>query len=235
MSTLTLAATTSPAVVALANVLFNALDGASIASSKPWPFSPDSLDFSQVGDVTINVDGPTATVHFSFRGAGAPRLSGTLDLAKLEALVIGNPAFAELTIVSPGAAPQTLTLQNVLYQLQTAWSADQAPVGMAIDASNGTITCVQPGTFFMVAHLTVESPTGVASTIAIQIFKNGTAIPSHDSSTWAQGAVYPNEVSASGIDNLLAGDVLDLRAACTTAAGLQLTVLKANFSVFRIA
>ena len=87
-----LAGTTAQSVATLANVLFAAFDSTTIQTNNgpPWPFSPDSLDFSQVGDIAISVAAPTAKVTFSFK-SGSPTLSGTLDLAKLEALLSSAP------------------------------------------------------------------------------------------------------------------------------------------------
>lgn len=90
MSAITLAPTTNPAIALLANVLFNAFDATKITTQKSWGFSPDALDFSSVGDISIAIDGPSATVTFTFRN-GYPVLAATLDLTKLEAALSGAP------------------------------------------------------------------------------------------------------------------------------------------------
>lgn len=90
---LVLASSTAPSVAALAQVLFAAFDGSAIETraGRPWPFAPDSLDFSAVGNITIAIEGASALVTFSFALAGSPKLVATLDLAKLEAQLVTAP------------------------------------------------------------------------------------------------------------------------------------------------
>lgn len=47
----------------------------------------------------------------------------------------------------------------------------------------------------------------------------------------AQRAAFPNTVPISGLDDIAQGDVVDLRVRCTTAAGVQIIVVSANFSI----
>lgn len=93
--TITLSASTSPVVALLANVLFDAFDSTAIKTTGFWPFSPDSLDFSQIGDIAININGPSALVVFSFRAPNSPQIEGTLDLTKLEAQLVGAPNYVD--------------------------------------------------------------------------------------------------------------------------------------------
>lgn len=87
--------TNTAAVRALVNVLWAALDGNSIQASHPWPFNPDSVDFSAQGIVQIQVAGANGGVTFRFLQGGAPILSGVLDLAKLEAQLSGAPNYID--------------------------------------------------------------------------------------------------------------------------------------------
>lgn len=139
------------------------------------------------------------------------------------------PSSAEITIVT-GTTPMTLTLANTFYQCASDWTADISPINATIDTAAGTITAgltTRIRTLCAVSYVSASS----ANTLEFQIFKNGTAIPSHAQTTWLDTTTFPNSVTIVGLDDVVPGDVLDLRVQCTTGAGVVLLVTSANFSI----
>ncbi len=97
MGTLILDPATTPAVAALAQVIWNALTSTSVQTNPTggtWPFAPDSLDFSHLGKVTISIDG-LGVVAFSFATIPSPVFRGTLDLTLLEAQLTTAPNYVD--------------------------------------------------------------------------------------------------------------------------------------------
>ena len=230
---LTLAGTNAAAVRLLANALFNAMVS-SISAAQPWPFSPDSLDFTSAGNCQIVIDGLTGKVTTSFLSApgilnpATPTLSGPLDLALLEAALVQH-INAEATLVA-NAATTTITTQNTFYQLAGTWTHDLTPAGGCSVDATGRITVGATARYLLVATVSFSSASAT-NELTFAMFKNGTQVPDHVAKSWIDTSSYPNAVSISGIDDASAGDIYDLRVTCSTASGVVITPTDANFSL----
>lgn len=139
------------------------------------------------------------------------------------------PSSAEITILT-GVTPLTLTLADTFYQLGADWTADLSPINASIDTAAGTITAGIATRIRTDCAISYTSGSAT-STLVFQVFKNGSPLPSHLQTTWADTVTFPNSITIVGLDDVAPGDVLDVRVKCTTGAGLVLLVTFANFSV----
>lgn len=108
--------TLTPAVTALAQVLWAALDAPTLQSGKPWPY--DSRDFSALSNLTISVHGTTGLVTFAFTGPESPVVRGTLDLAKLEALLSSAPNYLDYDSPSAMGPASSVELTSPAFTAQ---------------------------------------------------------------------------------------------------------------------
>lgn len=152
MGTITLSASTTPAVRALAQVLWNAMDATTIRTGSPggsWPFEPDSLDFSGLGKCTIAIDGDAGSVTFSFAQPQSPTFRGTLDLTLLEEQLTTAPNYLDydspsdlgpssaLSLTSPGFTKEKSGIVYLTAEFNGTQSA-QAIVSAALYRDYGT-------------------------------------------------------------------------------------------------
>lgn len=153
---------------------------------------------------------------------------GSSRVALQTALLDLLSASGEISLIG-NLTTTTLTTQNAWYPIQGSWGSDLPPSNMSVQVPAGTITSNFAGRFLTVASLsfTSGSPT---NTIEFGIFKNGVLIPSHASTTWLDTTSYPNAIPISGIDDLVVGDILDLRVRCLTSPSVTLVVTDCNFS-----
>jgi hypothetical protein len=97
---------TQSAAAALAQVIWTALTG---TTPGPWPFDPDSFDWSHLGNMTVSVNGSTGMVTITFANKNGPAFTGTLDLASLEAQLVTTPNF--VTNDSTSLGPSNVSLR----------------------------------------------------------------------------------------------------------------------------
>lgn len=144
---------------------------------------------------------------------------------------VGLSVDGEITLTG-NAAATVLVVQNAWLPFATTagWAADLAPQHMTLNLPAGTISPNLSGRFFMAATVAFTSPAG-PELIEFAMFKNGAPIPDHIAVTWTDTNAFPNTVTLTGIDDIAAGDVVDLRARCTTAPNISVTVTDCNFSV----
>jgi hypothetical protein len=146
---------------------------------------------------------------------------------------LGPPAFAEIDILSNVTAT-TLTSQNTWYQVSNGWSQGViTPVNTTVNATNGTITANVAASFQMLCALSFTTA-AAPNVIQFGLFKNGALDAGQEITTWTESTTYANSITISGMDTLNVGDVMDLRARCTTAAGIAITVSMANFNMFSL-
>ena len=223
-----------------------------IAVSLPPPGSGGSFErgswvsFVAAGSGIITVTPAQAP----FPSPNTPTINGAASLAISDGLVTifqdqsGNyrglvdsttpavEAVGEITITGSSTA-LTLTSQNTFYLVPGPWGEDLTPVNVTQDTTGGTLVPLVAGKYQTLVTLAFTS-LAAPETVQFQIFKNGSPIPDHVAISWTDTQTYPNTVTIVGVDRLAVNDILDLRAACLTAAGIALTVTDANFNIFRI-
>jgi hypothetical protein len=121
MTTITLAGSTTPAVAALAQVLWDSLDTTTIrtgGNGASWPFAPDSLDFSGQGKCTLTIDGNSGGVTFAFQLPTAPTIRGTLDFALLEAQLTTAPNYLDYDTTADMGPAATITVTSTNFTRQ---------------------------------------------------------------------------------------------------------------------
>jgi hypothetical protein len=84
---------TNATAAALVQVIWNALTASKMTAPTPWPYAPDSLDWTSLGNLTVAIDGTAGTCKFTFSNKGGPTFSGTLNLALLEAQLVAAPNY----------------------------------------------------------------------------------------------------------------------------------------------
>lgn len=152
-----------------------------------------------------------------------------VDQSSLLAYLISIlPSYGELVILD-SSTPTDLTTQNDWYQVTAGWTVDQTN-NTTPNAEDGTITADVAGQYLTLAAISFIS--GAApETLQFGIFKNGSLISGHTGFSWTDTETYPNVVTLVGIDELAVGDVLDVRARCTTAPSIAITVQDCNFNI----
>ncbi len=140
-------------------------------------------------------------------------------------------AYGEMTITD-NETSLTLTDQNAYYQIVSGWTADQVK-DVVLDPVAANMVATVAGQYKTTATIVFTSAEA-AQTIQFNIFKNNNPISDHTAITWFNTTTFPNTVTADGIDMLNAGDVLDLRVQCLTAAGQVMTITDCNFNIERI-
>jgi hypothetical protein len=175
----------------------------------------------------------------SVRHSNAPDIeghvveTGTIMAAMLAPgiLPLTEAAYGEL-VITGNAVATSLPTTGDWVKVAAGWAPDEVN-GVTLDAGAGTMTVVQAGayqTLCAIAFTSADTP----QTVEFGIFKNGALIPDHLVVSWTDTDTYPNTLTITGIDGLSTGDVLDLRARCTTADSVALTVTEANFNIFTI-
>jgi microcystin-dependent protein len=147
--------------------------------------------------------------------------------------VAGGPAGAYGELVISGSVTGTvLTTQNTWYQVTAGWAADQHS-NVTLNAGGGTLTPTVTSEYLTVCAIVFTSA-AATNTIEFGLFKNGSLIADHAAFSWTDSVAFPNTVTIAGIDAIASGDVLDLRARCTTNSAITITVTDANYSVLTI-
>lgn len=144
----------------------------------------------------------------------------------------GIGAYGEL-IVTGGSVATTMTIQNNFYLINGSWAANQV-LNTTLTPASGTITIDIAGEYQTLCQLSYTTASSTIETIQFGIYLNNVALPSHNATSWVDTASFPNGVTLTGIASLSVGDVLDVRVACLTTAGLSITVTDANFNLFMI-
>ena len=133
--------------------------------------------------------------------------------------------------LTSNASTNALASQGVFYAVTAGggWAHDIPPVNCTQDA-NGRLTAgiaQRYETICTVAFTSAAAP----NRLVFQLFKNGNPLSEHVAVTWTDTATYPNTVTITGLDDLVPGDVIDLRVACTTAADVTILVTDCNFAI----
>ncbi len=136
-------------------------------------------------------------------------------------------AFAEIS-VQDASSPQTLTTQNTFYAI-SQWTTNQAFVGVIPNFSAGTLTVNSDGYYWTCCTLSVQSANN--QTFKAALFVNG-VIHQNGKVQWSTSGITGTptiNISITDINHYTIGDVLDIRATCTTGSNIPLTVLQGNF------
>jgi hypothetical protein len=125
-----------------------------------------------------------------------------------------------------------LTATGTWYPITNGWTAGEQ--NNVVLGPTGSISPNSTGEYQTLAAIAFTSGAS-PNTIQFGIFKNNSLITDHVAFSWTDTATYPNTVTISGIDHIVAGDVLDVRARCTTAGSITITVTDCNFNIFSLA
>lgn len=160
--------------------------------------------------------------------------AGTITAAMLAAGVapLQASAYGEL-IIGSSAASLALTVQGTWYPVVSNWSSNEVS-GVTLTPAAGTMTIVSAGVYQTACVINFTSPSA-PNTVQFGIFKGNSLIADHLAISWLDTTTYPNNVAITGIVSLAVGDVISLRARCTTAAGTSVVPTDVNFSVLSLA
>ena len=124
----------------------------------------------------------------------------------------------------------TLTLQNTFYQI-IGWTVGTFNSGTSPSSTNSNIVINSAGIYQTLASISFSFG-GNAHIYNFSFFINGVQVPGHQSVSQVSNAnnVYSN-VTLTGVVQMNAGDVVDLRARCTNAAGTTVTIQEANMNL----
>jgi hypothetical protein len=140
-----------------------------------------------------------------------------------------SSSVGELTIASAGT-PLTLTLQNTFYKI-TGWTVGTFNSGTSPSSTNSNIVINSAGIYQTLASISFSFG-GNAHIYNFSFFINGVQVPGHQSASQVSNAnnVYSN-VTLTGVVQMNVGDVVDLRARCTNAAGSTITIQETNMNL----
>lgn len=127
--------------------------------------------------------------------------------------------------VHDNAVSQTFANQNQYYTLNVGWVAGIAN-NFTADSANSRLICNQTGVYQASAVIDYSGPAN--QTFQFSIFRNGVAMTNITAHSMPRGAGQIICTTILGIDNFSAGDILDLRGECISAAGQAITVIHAN-------
>lgn len=173
--------------------------------------------------VQRGVEGSTAASH----GAGS-LVVHTLTAGAIAAVLAAQ--VGELSLTAQ-AAPLTLTNQNQFY-LINQWNSIANQVNATGNLGSGSITVGTAGWWKLAVVLSGFGDAG-SPTYEFSVFINGVE---HTNAKVQQvmNTGTTQSWSISDVNQLNAGDVVDVRVRCTTAAGKQITLVLGNFILFRI-
>lgn len=140
--------------------------------------------------------------------------------------------YSELSILN-NVVPLSLPTQNAWVAITTGWSSILNTAAFAHLVSVGSMTALRPMALLMEPRVTLAVGAG-ALAIEVGVFKNGVVLADHIGQRTIQAAATVT-LNVSGVETCVAGDVFDLRARCTSAAAVAITVSYGNFSLIAIA
>jgi hypothetical protein len=136
--------------------------------------------------------------------------------------------YAELSIVNNVIA-LSLPTQNAWVLINTGWTSIVSTAGFTVFPAGGSITARLPRALLLEPRVTLAVGAG-ALAIEVGVFKNGAALADHIGQRTIQAAATVT-MNVSGIEPCLSGDVFDLRARCTSAAAVAITISYGNFTI----
>ncbi len=139
--------------------------------------------------------------------------------------------------LSGNASATTCTTQNTWYTIAGSWAFNTAPIGFTIATPAGTLTVGSTtrsgtGRVLLLASGSISYPNSQAQTFEVGLFKNGSFITGHSLALSVNNAIDSFPFSINGLEDLVDGDVIDLRIRCTTTGGQAITVKYANISAW---
>jgi hypothetical protein len=134
--------------------------------------------------------------------------------------------------IDNNATPTVLTTQSVVYPINVGWNAGDFN-NTILDTVNGTITIQTPGEYQITSGVSFTSPAAPNTLTFVQLL-NGVPITTNKASTWTSSPTLPNHINIVGIVSLNKGDVISLGVKCATAAGISITAIHANISLFTV-
>ncbi len=143
----------------------------------------------------------------------------------------GGTAYGQFYVDS-NAVAQVLTNQNQYYVINPGWTAGISN-GFNPDVSNSRLICNVPGIYQILVSVDYIGP--VNQTVKFSVFINGVVNNVLTAHTVPRGANQIVFTAIGALIQLAAGDILDLRAESTTAAGVSITVVHANVGANLIA
>jgi hypothetical protein len=213
------------------------VDGAIDPTSLTLEDAGGSAAYVQSGQGTSAVVAPANKGRIRYNASAAQQWEGSVNTGPWLPFLTGGSgntggvAYGEMYI-SDNVTAVALTLQNTFYKITPNWTAGNAD-GMTADTANSQIVCNKKSVFFVSVSITsgLDTPN---ETIEFGIFKNGAHVVKLDQEVEFHQANDVNNASLTGMIALDVGDVIDVRANCTTSAGTNLKPIDVNMSALRI-
>lgn len=127
--------------------------------------------------------------------------------------------------VDGNAVAQVLTNQNQYYVVNPGWTAGISN-GFTADVTNSRLICNVPGIYAIGVSVDYIGP--VNQIVKFAIFVNGVVNSLLTAHTVPRGANQIVYTAIGALIQLSPGDIIDLRAESTTAAGVSITVVHSN-------
>jgi len=132
------------------------------------------------------------------------------------------------------ATGQTLTLQSTYYAINT-WQTVLPELGCTGSITSDDLTIALAGTYLVLANISFEGTVGQNYGIEAHLNGSRTNITSRTQLIDGAQVTDVGNLSLNAIIVVGAGDVMDLRAICHTAAGTVFRVRDGSFTVLKIA
>lgn len=142
----------------------------------------------------------------------------------------GENYFGEIS-AQDVSSNQTLTTQNNYYIINQ-WTTNQNGNNVVPNYTSGTLTINSSGWFNTVCSCSVQSANNL--TFKAALFVNGSIHQNGKVQFSTSGITGTPTINftISDFNMYAAGDVLDIRASCTSNSNVQLTLLQGNFYCF---
>jgi len=142
---------------------------------------------------------------------------------------VATPIYAEL-YVSSNAVATALTVMGTFYQIVAGW-VNGLSSGTTPQAGASNIKCLSAGVYRVVVTATHTNDAISVSTFEFAVFVNGIQVAKVTQRYSGVGPTELDDIALSGLLNLGVNDLVDIRARCTDAAAVNLTVSNINFSL----
>jgi hypothetical protein len=188
------------------------------------PLLTTNYSFRRLPDLPVN--------PFAIRSSEWNTLVDNLD-QKLFALLgpstIGS--FGEMFITG-NATITARAVQNTWYKITPNWQSGLV-IAVTQTPAAGTVTIQNSGIYRLLCVLSFGSD-GTYSGEEFGVFKNGVLLPDNVAYAWSDGGsyTYKTQVTISGLVQLAAGDVLDLRTRNIDNPTTNIIVSDVNFNIY---